>query len=113
MMRTDSHWEPPDGRKLLLTVHAFAELIEVSLSKAYSLAHVLERVYYAPGQAHFRLTVSSVDAFRELLAQGLSIEEARDVMAGHRFQGSPPVAAATRRAYQAPRSSYFRRRRRW
>lgn len=54
--RTESHWEPPEARKLLLTVHTFAELIDVPLTKAYSLSYVFERVYHGREQKHFRVT---------------------------------------------------------
>lgn len=53
---------------------------------------VLERVFYAPGQAHYRVTRASLDAFRELLEQGLTIAAARAVMWRFRERGELPPA---------------------
>lgn len=118
-MRTEGHWEPPEARKLLLTVHAFAELIDVPLTKAYSLSHVLERVYYGRGQNNFRVTVASVDAFRVFLEQGMTLEQARDAMVRRpeyqetQRQFGPAPQASVPPPSSSGRSRWWRNRRAW
>jgi hypothetical protein len=79
MMRPE-HWEPPDPPKLLVSAKRVAIELDVPMWKANEICWCLERVFYAPGQAHYRVTRASLDAFEELLEQGLTIGAARAVM---------------------------------
>ena len=60
MMRLE-HWEPPDPPKLLVSAKRVALELDVPNWKANEICWCLERVFYAPGQAHYRVT----RAFRE------------------------------------------------
>jgi hypothetical protein len=89
-MRPDSHWEPPEARKLLVTSHKVAQVLDLPQWKAQEICHVLERVFYGDGQVRYRVTQASLDAFVELLEQGLSLSAAREVMWFHKCRGSLP-----------------------
>lgn len=110
IMRPSDHWEPPDGRKLLVTSHRVAEVLDVPQWKAQELCHVLEQLFFAEGRVHYRVTQSSLDAMKDLLDQGLSMAAAREVMWRFKSQGSlPPIVEAD----QLPIVTTRRRRRRW
>jgi hypothetical protein len=79
MMRPE-HWEPPDPPKLLVSAKRVAKELDVPVWKANEICWCLDRVFYAPDQAHYRVTRASLDAFEELLEQGLTIGAARAVM---------------------------------
>lgn len=91
MMRPE-HWEPPDPPKLLVSAKRVALELDVPNWKANEICWCLERVFYAPGQAHYRVTRASLNAFKELLEQGLTIAAARAVMWRFRERGELPPA---------------------
>jgi len=91
-MTRPEHWEPPDPPKLLLSAKRVALELDVPTWKANEICWCLERVFYAPGQVHYRVTRASLDAFKELLEQGLTIAAARAVMWRFRERGGLPPA---------------------
>lgn len=104
--------EPPDPRKLLVSAKRVALELDVPSWRANEICWCLERVFYAPGQAHYRVTRSSLDAFKELLDQGLTIAAARAVMWQFRERGELPPADLDREGMD---HIYWmsRQRRRW
>ena len=56
------HWEPPDPPKLLVSARRVAAELDVPPWKANEICWCLDRRFYAPGQAHFRVTRASLDA---------------------------------------------------
>lgn len=83
-------WEQPDPPKLLVSCKRVAQELDVPLWKANEICWSLERVFYSPGQSHYRVTRASLDAFKELLAQGLTLHAARAVMWRFKEEGRLP-----------------------
>ncbi len=52
-MTRPEHWEPPDPPKLLVSARRVAQELDVPIWKANEICWCLVRVFYAPGQAHF------------------------------------------------------------
>jgi hypothetical protein len=111
-MRRDGgdHWESPDPRKLLVTAHRVADTLDVPLWKGYELCHVLERVFIGEGQTHFRVTLVSLNAFKDLLEQGLPMDSARELMWTYKRRGALPPPGAVE-GPEVPISHRRRRRR--
>ena len=111
MMRLE-HWEPPDPPKLLVSAKRVALELDVPNRKASEICGCLERGFYAPRQAHYRVTGASLDAFKELLDQRLTIAAARAVMWQFRERGELPPADLDREGMD---HIYWmsRQRRRW
>ena len=97
-MTRPEHWEPPDPPKLLVSSRRVAEELGVPLWKANEISWSLGRRFYAPGQVHFRVTRKSLDALKRLLDQGLTLSNAREVMAHYKEQDElpPPDADSVR-----------------
>ena len=89
-MTRPEHWEPPDPPKLLVSARRVAQELDVPIWKANEICWCLERVFYAPGQAHFRVMRTSLEALKELLDQGLTIAAARAVMWQFKQRGELP-----------------------
>lgn len=106
------HWEPPDPPKLLVSAKRVALELDVPSWKANEICWCLERVFYAPGQAHFRVTRASLDAFKELLDQGVTIAAARAVMWRFRERDELPPTDLDRERMDHIYST-SRRRTRW
>lgn len=86
------HWEPPDPPKLLVSARRVVQELDIPIWKANEICWCLDRVFYAPGQSHYRVTRASLDAFKDLLDQGLNIAGARAVMWRYKQEGVlPPV----------------------
>ena len=89
------HWEPPDPPKLLVSAKRVAQELDVPRWKANEICWCLDRRFYSPGQGHYRVTRASLDAFKELLAQGLAMSAARTVMwKNHQEEARPPPTLA-------------------
>lgn len=86
------HWEPPDPPKLLVSARRVAQELEVPIWKANEICWCLDRRFYAPGQVHYRVTRASLDAFKGLLDDGMTIHGARAVMWQFKQRGSLPPA---------------------
>jgi hypothetical protein len=95
MMRPE-HWEPPDPPKLLVSARRVAQVLDVPIWKANEICWCLDRRFYAPGQAHYRVTRASLDALKELLDQGLTMPAARAVMWQYKEQGGLPPSGLDR-----------------
>lgn len=80
MVRVGEHWEPPQARPLLMTVHALSERLGVKLDRAYGLSYSLGRVYYGPSHTHVRVLASRVDELVELLESGTPLGPAAEVL---------------------------------
>lgn len=80
MVRMGEHWEPPQPRPLLITVHALADRLGVTLDKAYGLSYSLGRFYYGPAHAHIRVLASRVDDLVDLIESGMSLAAAAELM---------------------------------
>jgi hypothetical protein len=103
------HWEPPDPPKLLVSAKRVAQDLDIPIWKANELCWCLERVFYSPGQGHYRVTRASLDAFKELLEQGLSMAAARAVMWQYKERGHLPPQELDRKTADG---IYWRSRRR-
>lgn len=86
------HWEPPDPPKLLVSARRVAQELEVPVWKANEICWCLDGRFYAPGQVHYRVTRASLDAFKGLLDDGMTIHGARAVMWQFKQRGSLPPA---------------------
>lgn len=84
------HWEPPDPAQLLVSCRRVAKELDVPIWKANEICHCLERVYYAPGQIHYRVTRRSLNVFKDLLDQGLTMAAAREIMWRFRYEVFTP-----------------------
>lgn len=109
-MKYDSHWEPPEPVKLLITTHRLAEILNVPLWQAYNISYCLGRFYFGPRESRFRVSMASVHAYQELLEQGMNQSQACGVM--YRNQ-TAPVVPARRPAQLTAQSRGFRRTRHW
>jgi hypothetical protein len=85
------HWEPPDPPKLLVSCKRVAQELNIPQWKANEICWSLERVFYSPGQGNYRVTRASLDAFKDLLEQGLTIHAARAVMWRFKEEGGLPA----------------------
>lgn len=106
------HWEPPDPPKLLVSAKRVAKELDVPLWKANEICWSLDRRFYSRGQGHYRVTRASLDAFKELLAVGLTISAARAVMWKYRQEDALPPPTLTRDGMDSIYWSSMRRRRR-
>src|SRR5688572_5103955 len=84
------HREPPDPPKPLVSCKRVAQELDVPLWKANEICWSLERVFYSPGRSNYRVTRSSLDAFKDLLERGLTIHAARAVMWRFKEEGRDP-----------------------
>jgi hypothetical protein len=107
-----NHWEPPDPPKLLVSARRVAQELEVPGWKANEICWCLDRRFYAPGQVHYRVTRASLDAFKQLVADGMTTTGARAVMWHFKQRGSlpPPDLSQEERDWIHWQS---RQRRRW
>jgi hypothetical protein len=110
-MRSE-HWEPPDPPKLLVSAKRVALELDVPLWKANEICRCLDRRFYSAGQGHYRVTRASLDAFKELLAQGLTMSVARAVMWKYHQEDALPPPGLARDAMDSLYWSSRRRRRR-
>ena len=78
--------------KLLVSARRVAQELDVPIWKANEICWCLDRRFHTPGQAHYRVSRASLDAFKELLDQGLTIAAARAVMWQYKEQGELPPA---------------------
>lgn len=109
-MISDVHWEPPEPAKLLITTHRLAEILDVPLWRAYVISHSLDRVYYGPKATHFRVAMTSVRRYKQLVDQGLTEPQASQAM--YRIKTQPIAAKASQRV-QTASQPWRRRGRRW
>jgi hypothetical protein len=109
------HWEPPDPPKLLVSARRVAEELDVPIWKANEICWCLDRRFYAPGQTHYRVTRASLDAFKALLADGMTTLGARSVMWHFKQRGSlpPPDLGKEERDWIYWHSRQRRPNRRW
>jgi len=84
------HWEPPDPPKLLISARRVALELDIPHWQANEICWSLERVFYAPGQVHYRVTRRSFESLKSLVDRGLTPREARNVIAYFRGQGRLP-----------------------
>lgn len=105
-----NEWDAPDPPKLLVSAKRVAAELEVPIWKANEICWCLERRFYSPGQSHFRVTVASLNAFKELLEIGLSIRAAKAVMGHYKRDGGLPPADLEK---DTADRIYWRARQRW
>ena len=105
-----NEWDAPDPPKLLISAKRVAAELDVPIWKASEICWCLDRRFYAPGQSHYRVTVASLNAFKELLDMGLSIRAAKAVMWQYKQDGGlPPRDLGKETADRI----YWRSRQRW
>lgn len=80
MMRIGEHWEAPQTRPLLITVHSIADRLGITLERAYGISHCLGRFYYGPSHTHIRVLRWRLDQLEELIESGMNLSEAADLM---------------------------------
>ncbi|MDQ6688869.1 MAG: hypothetical protein M3Z50_14980 [Actinomycetota bacterium] len=108
-------WEPPDPPKLLVSAKRVAQELDVPLWKANEICWCLDRRFYPPGQGHCRVARASLEAFKELLAQGLTMSVAPAVMWKYHQEDAlpPPIGAGCDGFSLYWSSKRWRRRRRF
>ena len=109
VVRIGEHWEPPQARPLLISVHALADRLDVPLDRAYGLSYSIGRLYFGESHTHVRVLAASVEAVAELLESGMSLGQAAEAM--HARSNNPPQRLAGQA--QIDFSWGRRRRRRW
>jgi len=112
-MSRPEHWEPPDPPKLLVSARRVAEELDIPIWKANELCWCLDRRFYAPGGMHYRVTRTSLDAFKDLLDQGLSYNHAKTVMWNYRQREEQPPTPISQEVVNRIYWQSRRRRRRW
>lgn len=80
VMRLGEHWEPPQPRPLLITVHSLADRLGVTLDKAYGLSYCLGRFYYGASHTHVRVLAWRVDQLEELVQSGMTLSAAAEML---------------------------------
>jgi hypothetical protein len=106
MVRIGQHWEPPQQVPLLITVHALAERLDVSLERAYGLSYAIGRVYYGPAGTRIRVLASRVEEYVALIESGMSVDNAAIALERGDRPTHPPAPPLHETYY------YSRRRRR-
>lgn len=79
-VRIGEHWEPPVRHPLLLTVHALAEQLDVTLEHAYRISHRIGTIYIGEEHTRLRVLTAAVDALAEMIRAGVPIREAADAV---------------------------------
>ena len=103
-------WDAPDSPRLLVSAKGVAVDLDVPIWKANEICWCLDRRFYSPGQGQYRVTLASLNAFKELLDMGLSIRAAKAVMWRYKQDGElPPADLDKDRANWI----YWRSRQRW
>lgn len=105
-----NEWDAPDPPKLLVSAKRVAAELDVPIWKANEICWCLERRFYSPGQGHYRVTVASLNAFKELLEIGLSIRAAKAVMGHYKWDGELPPSDLEK---ETADRIYWRARQRW
>lgn len=103
------HWEPPLAKPLLITVHALADRLGITLERAYPLSYSLGRFYYGPSHTHVRVLASSVHTLVELVESGTPLGQAAEVL----HSGGDGTYTRLNRQERIDLSWGRRRRRRW
>lgn len=110
MTNDPNEWDAPDPPKLLVSAKRVAAELDISISRANEICWRLERRFYSPAQGHYRVTVASFNAFKDLLEMGLSIRAAKAVMGHYKQDGTLPPADLEK---EAADRIYWRARQRW
>ncbi|UAL29822.1 hypothetical protein K8W59_19175 [Nocardioides rotundus] len=105
-----NEWDAPDPLKLLVSAKRVAAELDVPIWKANEICWCLDRRFYSAGQSHYRVTVASLNAFKELLDMGMSIGAARAVMWQYKQEGGLPPSDLEK---ETADRIYWRSSRRW
>lgn len=105
-----NEWDAPDPPKLLISAKRVAAELDVPIWKANEICWCLDRRFYAPGQSHYRVTIASLNAFKDLLDMGLSFRAAKAVMWQYKQDGGLPPRDLER---ETADRIYWRSRQRW
>lgn len=105
-----NEWDAPDPPKLLISAKRVAAELDIPIWKANELCWCLDRRFYSTGQSHYRVTMTSFNAFKELLDMGVSFRAARAVMWQYKERGDLPPSDLDR---ETADRIYWRSRRRW
>lgn len=79
-MQIGEHWEAPQARALLVTVHSIADRLDISLERAYGISASLGRFYYGPSHTRIRVLRWRLDQLEELVESGMALGEAAELM---------------------------------
>ncbi|TCJ31062.1 hypothetical protein [Nocardioides jejuensis] len=109
-MNDPNEWDAPDPPRLLVSAKRVAAELDIPIWKAHEVCWCLDRRFYSPGQSHFRVTVASLEALKDLLNLGLDLAGARAVMWQFKTRGDlPPPDLSLEEAKRI----YWLARRRW
>jgi hypothetical protein len=88
MVRIGEHWEPPVAQPLLLTVHALADRLDITLEHAYRISHRIGRIYCGEGHSRVRVFTAAADAVAAMAKAGVQVDQAADAVRTMRGVGN-------------------------
>lgn len=80
VVRIGEHWEPPVAQPLLLTVHALAERLDITLEQAYRVSYRIGRVYCGEEHSRVRVFAAAADATGAMVRAGIPLNQAADAV---------------------------------
>lgn len=113
MVKVGEHWEPPQARPLLLTVHALADRLDIPLDRAYGVSYSLGRICYGPSHTHIRVLTARVDALEAMVGSGMLLGQAAEVIRAEGAGVYTRLTTPERADLSWGRVTRRRRRRRW
>lgn len=80
VVRIGDHWEPPVTQPLLLTIHALADRLDITLEQAYRLSYRIGRIHYGPSHSRVRVFTAAVDDVVAMVSAGVPMDQAADAV---------------------------------
>ncbi len=65
---------------MLLTVHALADRLDITLEHAYRISYRIGRVYVGETHSHVRVFATAVGATVEMVRAGVTVDQAADAV---------------------------------
>jgi Flp pilus assembly protein TadB len=84
MVRFGEHWEPPVTQPLLITVHALADRLDITLEHAYRISYRIGRVYCGQQHGEVRVFAAAADDVAAGLRAGIPLNQAVDAVRARR-----------------------------
>lgn len=80
MVRIGEHWEPPVTQPLLLTVHALADRLDITLEHAYRISHRIGRLYCGEEHSRVRVFTAAADSVLAMIKAEVDVNQAADAV---------------------------------
>lgn len=80
MVSIGGRWEPPDAPPLLLTVHAPADRLDITLKHAYRVSYRIGRAYCGKEHSRVHVFAAAVDAIAVMVKAGVPVDQAADAV---------------------------------